>query len=925
MHNTLKIRPEYAGKMLVLLFFGIISLGSKAQIGAFRNIVEDGIVDFQVNCFHKDSKGYIWTGGTFMVQRFDGKFVKPYKVPENINKINAIAETPDGDLYFATSQGLLLLHPNSDHLQAFLPEKISDNCLTINATHDHTIYVGTPSGLTIIKDNTIKSLSISTPAFPYDKVIDIKGSDTLLWLLTPGGLVSWNSEKEQGTTYPFFNTQSQTLCTSMCRNDSMFYIGTNGKGIYTFNLHNRRLKPFISIGNGNISSLDTGKNNALFAGTVGTGVFEVSTKNAKVIRAFNANPNSTVKLSSNMISSLMVDDFNILWVGSEEHLGFDYMFLDPKPFEIYSTQKFTSKNTPINQFYLGDDFKLLAGLYGLYLIADNKDNVIYFEAGIGKAKQLKPGRIRSMVQINEQIILAGESGIYSFDLNTYRIEVYKPFEFIKDISVYYMVMDKNRRLWVATEAGLYLVDTQTLKMQIFNTDNTDIPDENIRFVYFDSKERTWICTTKGICFWDENKGQFYHKTFPDGFIDKAEIHHILEDRKGNFIFCYNERNVLFSNPDFTECRAVCTEDDAGFTGLRILKTLQKNDGTFWFIGSRGTIKADEALKNFEMYSISEGLYEPYATDGHFDDKNVLWLSNNEGLYYASGNDDRLKANMAITDLTINGTSRINEFKQQISRGKTFELSQKDNNIAFHFALLDYTRPDLMVYECRLSGVDEWWNILRGLNTFHYKDLKPGDYTFTVRHNMDDATKREVHFTIKKSPHISRWFIIPVILALLAIMAMGWFRKGPGRKKQPDKATPPPSNTPEKDQKYRFNKLNDADAATLMARLDACMNAKHLYRNDQLKISDLSKEINCSNQALSQVFNVHMNCSYYDYVNRYRLEAFKQIVKQNEHNKFTLKAMAKACGFSSYTSFYRAFKEHEGLTPNAFIQANKRKA
>ena len=133
--------------------------------------------------------------------------------------------------------------------------------------------------------------------------------------------------------------------------------------------------------------------------------------------------------------------------------------------------------------------------------------------------------------------------------------------------------------------------------------NSNIQDDKVYFIYFDSDERTWICTDKGICFWDKHKSDFYMDNFPEIFIHKNQIHYITEDRKGNFLFCYDARNVMFSDPEIKNFRQVCKEEDAGFTGLRILKVLQEESGTFWFIGSRGGMRANESLTYFELFSI----------------------------------------------------------------------------------------------------------------------------------------------------------------------------------------------------------------------------------------------------------------------------------------------------------------------------------
>jgi AraC-like DNA-binding protein len=63
----------------------------------------------------------------------------------------------------------------------------------------------------------------------------------------------------------------------------------------------------------------------------------------------------------------------------------------------------------------------------------------------------------------------------------------------------------------------------------------------------------------------------------------------------------------------------------------------------------------------------------------------------------------------------------------------------------------------------------------------------------------------------------------------------------------------------------------------------------------------------------------MNMSFYDYVNRYRVDEFKAIVAAYGVDTLTLSALAEKAGFSSRASFFRHFKEIEGITPGEYIK------
>lgn len=904
-------------KCNICLYLLLLSLNLSSQITSFRNIVSGGIVDFKVNCLFKDSKGFIWTGGSYKIQRFDGNNFLVFDKPQGVGNVNTISESIKGQLYFGTSEGLYSLKRNSAHLEPVLSSQVSDNINSIYIDSINNIYAGTDDGLVIISNDSIERVNIQNPDFPFDQILSIKYiSKQFFLLLTPGGIVAFNPETKKHNYYPTHSKNNNSYCKCFTRIDSIIYIGTRGDGIYTFNMNTGVTVPFMNVGNGSISSISSNKDSILYVGTAGTGVYVISTPEKRIIRSFNSNPKSTEKLSSDMITDLLIDDFGILWVGSGELLGFDYIFLDPKPFMIYSTPSFSTFNVPVNSFYFGNHYKLLTGLHGLYYISDKDGSVEVFEAGIGKAQCLKPGKVLSIVPYGDEIILGGECGIYTFDPANLSLKIFEGTATLNNSTINNMHVDSIGNLWIASSTGLSIYNAKTNYFQTYNTINSNLPDDFVRFIYTDKNLRTWICTKKGICFWNDQKKNFYFNKFPDGFIDKKYVHYIMEDRKGNFLFCYDEREVLFSAPDFKKYRQVCTEEDAGFTGLRILKILQEKSGIFWFIGSRGATKVNESLTDFDMYSISEGLYEPYATDGHFDTEERLWLSNNKGLYYASDNFSKLDAPMVITDIKVNGHSEINELQDAIEKNELIEFKHHKNSIEFQFALLDYTRPDLMVYECKLLGIDDGWTILRGIDKIAYKALKPGYYTFVVRHNMDKKTTKEVHFKIKPILNLTEYILIVVFVIGIGLYA--YYRLKMKKKHISINVLDSETNKSD-EQKYQYNKISQKKAEEIISRLKICMENKKMYLNENLNMSDLAKEVECSNQILSQVFNLYLNEKYNEYINRYRINEFKHIISSTDHSIYTLRSLAQKSGFSSYTSFYRAFKEQTGITPNDFIK------
>ena len=52
----------------------------------------------------------------------------------------------------------------------------------------------------------------------------------------------------------------------------------------------------------------------------------------------------------------------------------------------------------------------------------------------------------------------------------------------------------------------------------------------------------------------------------------------------------------------------------------------------------------------------------------------------------------------------------------------------------------------------------------------------------------------------------------------------------------------------------------------------------------------------------------MNCSYYDYINDFRISEFKKMIEDGEHSRYTLDTLIEQCGFNSRATFFRNFKK-----------------
>jgi len=107
-------------------------------------------------------------------------------------------------------------------------------------------------------------------------------------------------------------------------------------------------------------------------------------------------------------------------------------------------------------------------------------------------------------------------------------------------------------------------------------------------------------------------------------------------------------------------------------------------------------------------------------------------------------------------------------------------------------------------------------------------------------------------------------------------------------------------------------INEADAQ----KLSALMKEEQPFLESSLTINDLSRMMDMPPHQLSRVINRHFGMNFFEYVNQYRIEYFKQLAADPKYHHYSLLGLGLECGFNSKSSFNRVFKEHTGLTPGA---------
>lgn len=90
-----------------------------------------------------------------------------------------------------------------------------------------------------------------------------------------------------------------------------------------------------------------------------------------------------------------------------------------------------------------------------------------------------------------------------------------------------------------------------------------------------------------------------------------------------------------------------------------------------------------------------------------------------------------------------------------------------------------------------------------------------------------------------------------------------------------------------------------------------------YLDSSLTILDLAEQVKMPVKDLSALINLYMKKHFFDFINEYRIEKSKEILKDPSQKDLTILEILYEVGFNSKSSFSTSFKKHTGKTPTDF--------
>ncbi|WP_224994601.1 two-component regulator propeller domain-containing protein [Cesiribacter sp. SM1] len=625
-------------KSFILFFVFLFLVGAGATAGLPEQLrfslldVSKGLSNNQVNCFLRDSRGYLWIGTADGLNRYDGTRVKVYQHnPRDSssirsNTINKLFEDPAGKLWVVTADGISIYDPVQEKFHrntaAFtrpfgLEGKDVENIIKDKTGNYWFILTGqgvcryTPgSGKKISLKHTANNASTISSNFVQSVAQNADGD---YWLIHRNGIFekldgsSFEVEQQKSTISERFKGQLLNYELFADSDDDLWiYLPYETKGLFLYQprqdvlTHYHRDSKELPLNNNMVRGVTEAQTGQIWIGTDHGGINIIDKKNQTVSYVLSGQDIEN-GLAHNSVNALYKDSDGIIWLGTYKK-GLNYYHENIIRFQHYKQQTSVPGSLPF------DDINRFAeDKNGNLWIGTNGGGLLY----------------------------------YNRALNTYTRYRHNPAdpESISSDVIVSLLLDKNGTLWVGTyTGGLNRFDGKGFKHYKHDPTNPySLPcvADNVWELFQDSRGTIWVGTMKGgLATFDPQKETFH--PFPIGTGKKdmlsAYISAIAEDAKGN-IWIGGNLGVEVIDAKTGEVEHyqnnAATPVHLGSNNIYTIHIDREN--RVWVGTQEGLNLFDEEHKNFVLFTKENGLPHNTVLTILEDDLQNLWLSTPNGI------------------------------------------------------------------------------------------------------------------------------------------------------------------------------------------------------------------------------------------------------------------------------------------------------
>ncbi len=613
-------------KYSLLAFALFLSVGLRAETYNFARLDNThGLSNNQIECIFKDSRGFVWIGTNFGLNRYDGYHVKVYKSIKNdttsliYNSISEIQEDRMGNLWIKSNPNYVVYDVRTEKFIRNLSLILSP--LGINFTPTlvqidyRKNYYFYHSGDGVYKyDVKSKKLrrfkqSSEPNTLSSGTINSIRVEQGFFWVLFHSGLLVRFNEKTNTVDfrnqYVMDKAKGSTIGKSLYLDSNgcpWVFPGIGDKGILYYDMAKSRWiffgndkkefnGPFDQFISSNfVRDVAQDHNGRIWIATDhgGINIFDKKTNGVTVLRNDPMNPNS---LSQNSAISLFCDNTGIMWVGTYKN-GVSYyhpgMFkFDKSPLFFYHNPNLETKDC--NSIYEDREGNLWIGTNGSGLLKWDKKSQSF---RLYRNQKDNPASISSdiIISILEDkkgtlwfgTFLGGLNQMVGERFNHYEPDVNNP-NSISNKSIYGLVEDHQQNLWIGTlGGGVDQLDVTRKNFRRHDTGNVPgISSNYVLSMYSKDSTLVYLSTSAGIDLLNTETNTIvpvFKEHSQRNKLSDLIIYNTLIDSR-NQLWIATDNGINIYNPDRNTISYL--NISSGLPSDQVVSLVEDNNGNIW--------------------------------------------------------------------------------------------------------------------------------------------------------------------------------------------------------------------------------------------------------------------------------------------------------------------------------------------------------
>lgn len=773
---------------LLLIFLGFllsipIGLAQKPEMKFEYLTMEDGLSYNTILTIFRDSKGYLWAGADYGLNKFDGYKIVSY-LPNQKKKnaisnagINVIYEDKLKNIWIGTYDGLNLYNPNYESFTIFKKDSIhnsisSSSVSSIIEDRNGNLWIGTSDGINRFcpeTNNFFRYYIKSDSDDPSSNQISSMAMNSKGQIYVIGyGRYLYSFDSGTGTFSRFYNpvNESNDPCVKhiFIDDNDQIWITTEANGFYFYNTATEKFDQVktgkslkVSTSYGNIIQISRDE---LLVATNHGGILCYNKQN-KSAEFIVPNEKEENNLNHDGVICLYKDVEGIIWVGTSEG-GINYF--NPKNNKFKLFQKNT--NNPgslcfniikcLYEDYLGQIWIGTEG-GGVSIYNPQTKEFKNYSHNPSDPNSLSANTILGISEDKEHNMWIGTwyEGLNKLDRKTGKFYHFLPNDSdttnITSRIISYLKTDYNGKLWyISYPLGIDVFMPGKGVVQKFRSDSSD-PKSLLSYIngcfFEDNQKNMWIGNwAYGIYRYNSQTNSFisYKKDLPNG------PYLFCEDGQEK-LWCGSSEGFGILDQNGTITRIYTTFD--GLPDNTINGMLTDNQGNIWLSTNLGLSKFNLESRTFRNYDKYDGLQGNHFKYGAFlkTRKGEMYFGGLNGLN--SFSPDSLKDNRYIPEVVLSDFQIFNKsvpfgekgspLKETISQTKEITLNHKQTMFSIGFAAISLTRPEKNQYAYKIEGIDKDWIYTDAAHRFAtYNRLDPGVYVFQVKASNNDGLWNE---------------------------------------------------------------------------------------------------------------------------------------------------------------------------------------